>query len=150
MCSLPWHPVIRIALARGIAPASVLSNQVRVDETSLFNTVLLSTFERLMDPDIYTGFVPSSKRILQDNEGVWQAMQVVCENKGVFVPDLAARTGCRYLKSLVKHNRGGCRLNGDASILYWKNLSALHADLQSMRIEEMEMRNDDGEDVGGK
>ena len=82
-----------------------------------------------MDPDIYTGVVPSSKRILQDIKGAWQAMQVVCENKGVFVPGLAARTGRCYLKSLVKHNWGGYRLKGDASILYWKKLSALHADL---------------------
>ena len=77
------------------------------------------TYDRLMDPDICTGVVPNSKRILQDIESVWQAMQTVCEHKGGFV-GLAAKTGCGYLKSLVKHSWSGYRLKGDASIVYWK------------------------------
>ena len=58
------------------------------------------TYKRLLHP--ITGVAPTSKRILEDVSGVWLAMNIVCEQKGVYVPGLAERSGRRYIKGSEK------------------------------------------------
>ena len=94
-----------------------------------------------MDPDPTKGVAPSSKRIVQDIEGVWKAMKIIYDKKGVYVPGLANRTGRRFFRNTT-HSKihGGPRQKGDHSIANLEKSTPLHGDLKGMREEERAMR----------
>ena len=84
-----------------------------------------------------TGCSPSADRINQDIDGVWKAMEIVQQLKGVYVPGLAERTGWRYEKVQgVSDQWGGPWTKGDHSVAYMKQITTMHSDLGDMRKEE--------------
>ena len=92
-----------------------------------------------MDPII--GISPTSKRILEDVSGVWLAMYIVYEAKGVYVPGLGERSGHCYLKGpKQKEGCGGPRKKGIHSLAHEKRKVGMHDDLKAMRTVEMKMR----------
>ena len=62
-------------------------------------------YKRLLDP--MTGVAPTDKRIVQDITGVWMAMRIVYDAKGVYVHGLAERSGCRYIRVREPSNGHG-------------------------------------------
>ena len=75
---------------------------------------------------------PSSKRILEDIEGVFAAMDIVVNNKGAYVHGLAERTGRRFIKMHKKENCGGHWIPMDPSIRYLANITKMHPSLRNM------------------
>jgi hypothetical protein len=82
---------------------------------------------RLYHPE--TGIAPTSKRIIQDIEGVYVAMVKICEAEGAFVPGLADRAGKRYIADTTGKKSGGARVRGDVHPL---SVDILHTDLREM------------------
>lgn len=93
-------------------------------------------YHRILCP--INGVAPSSKRIVQDIEGVFTAMGVVQANKGCYVHGLAERTGRRFITSDAHQQKrrewGGKRKRKDWSQLHLR--TTMHPDLLDMREEE--------------
>ena len=97
------------------------------------------TYKRLLHP--ITGVAPTSKRILEDVSGVWLAMNIVCEQKGVYVPGLAERSGRHFIRgSGQKEGRGGSRKKGVHSLAHQKRKVEMNANLKAIRAVERKMR----------
>ena len=78
-------------------------------------------------------------------------MNIVCEAKGIYVPWLAERSDCRYLKGpKQKEGRGGPRKKGVHSLAREKRKAGMHEDLKAMRAVEMKMREDGSIQSGEK
>jgi hypothetical protein len=87
------------------------------------------SYLRLYDP--VNGIAPTSRRIIQDIEGVRAAMIKICDAEGAFVKGLADRAGKRHIScGSAKKKSGGKRVRGTTNPL----LSAgnLHKDLRDM------------------
>ena len=92
------------------------------------------SYLRILHP--CTGCSPSPERINEDIGGVWKAMDIVRQHRGVYVPGLAERTGRRYEMVQEVDQRGGPRTKGDPSIAHLKKITSMHGDLRDMRKEE--------------
>ena len=70
--------------------------------------------------------------------------------KGVYVPGLAERIGCHFIKGPEqKEGRGGSRKKGVHSLAHQKRKAGMHADLNAIRAVEVKMR-EDGFILSGK
>ena len=99
----------------------------------------VKTYKRLLHP--ITGVAPTRKRILEDISGVWLAMKIVCEKKGVYITGLAERSGGRFIKgSRKKEGRGGSRKKGVHYLAHQKRNAGMYADLKAIRAVERKMR----------
>ena len=99
------------------------------------------TYKRLLHP--ISGVTPTNKRIPEDVYGVWLAMKIVYLAKGVYVPGLAERSGCRFIEGpKQKESRGGPHKKGVHSLAHEKRKAGMHADLKAMRAVKVKMRED--------
>ena len=100
-----------------------------------------NSYKHILHP--VTGISPTSKRILEDISGIWLAMYIIHDAKGVYVPGLAKRSGWRYMWG-PKINRihGGPRTKNVRSLAYEKRKTGLHDDLKTIRAVERKMRED--------
>ncbi|NCF93533.1 MAG: hypothetical protein GWQ05_21640 [Verrucomicrobiaceae bacterium] len=92
-----------------------------------------NAYKRVLDPE--NGVAPSSKRIIEDIDGVWAAMKIVVKAKGAYVQGLAERTGRRFLKSKKKMGHGGKREALDPEIAYLADAKKMHPELRGMLAE---------------
>ena len=82
-------------------------------------------------PDGQEG-VPSSRRIEQDCERVWESMLLVHESCGAMVPDLSDRNGHRYSSSGTG-KRGGKRVKSEMMSEKWLEPGAKKAKIDLLR-----------------
>ncbi len=95
--------------------------------------LMSSAYHRVYDP--VNGVSPSSKRILEDIYGVFVAMKIVVEKKGVYVQWLAEGTGRRFIKSKKKMGHGGKRKAMGPSSGCLADVTKMHPTLREMMAE---------------
>lgn len=141
---MPWDACLNQDAHEGARRHAVLSKsclkrQGKTEDDRAFSMatprLCSENYRRVMDPDPYIGVAPSAKRIVQDFDGVWIAMKIICDAKGCYVPGLAERTGRRYIKSATRGRHGGSRAKGDHEVFFWGKMKGLHKDLKEMRRE---------------
>ncbi|EJK60291.1 hypothetical protein THAOC_19380 [Thalassiosira oceanica] len=125
---MPWDACLNQDAHEGARRHAVLSKsclkrQGKTEDDRAFSMatprLCSENYRRVMDPDPYIGVAPSAKHIVQDFDGVWIAMKIICDAKGCYVPGLAERTGRRYIKSATRGRHGGSRAKGDHEIFFW-------------------------------
>ena len=108
-----------------------LGNAKDEREFSMANpTEISKSYPCVFDP--VAGVAPSSKRIIQDIDGVFDAIKIVAGKKGVYMQGLAEKAGRRYMKSKQKMGHGGKREAEDPSLRYLSDAKKVHPSLRAL------------------